>query len=747
MKRILATALALVIGSTTMADWTFTAGSGTAGTITDGVWTFDVVVLEDGLRITDVNTAGPTDSIIDFTQPFTDGHAIVEVGTYNPFRGKSNDGTFAAGILLPATLKRVDGDGFRDCKIPITLPEVNSLEVIGSWAFAGSGLCGKVVLNGGLYSPDNGLLNSQVSELVYGQGIHWPYVSGSFAIGSLTATLRKLTVLDDDFTFGDRSYNKHSLLSDFEFAGYPTFVKNWSGGTKQTDCRVWIPRYNADWQRLLNADYTDWKPWPGQKKFVTWENCPDETKAEYTDVFGTDGGMPAGRISELPYAGYPFWVFYRAEPDSTGATVKIVGNPDKYGTVTPGYDTVYGVQTGDSFTASQYAEVGDVLYGCTGWTLEMWDTGNADYWTVVTNAGTRSYNYDRATDAHARLTWLWTPAAYHVDASSPLDGTSIITNNAADLRGFYSVGATASFTAVGDDFVRWTGVPECIDATQRTISFTVDGAYKPIPYFRRNWVYHQSGKTLTLTDGYWTFNVGVDNGNEITLKSFRTMSDIPLVDLDKPVSDGYSIIQVGVNNGYMFNAEPFNNRSGEIILPSTMKVIAPWAFSRVKSNITLPEHNSLTNLGNSAFYMANLTGRIVLKNLKNSLLYGEDIRNTLITAVEFGENPPYLQRLSFQANPNLTEIVMPVKAEAEDGWNSGNVAANTRYLVRPDDTGWAAVIADTSTFTPRRDCTDLNSYYEKFGADAIRPLGYSTAKPFPGWICPLSDKTMVIIVK
>lgn len=694
MKRSVG-AMAVLLVTGAWADWTFDPG---AMTLTDGVWTMNVRSV-DGTELTlsTIKEAGPTDSAIDFTQPVADGYSIVSIYGSDSKAFKYKDASYAAEIRLPATLKRVENYAFQGCKIPITLPEENALVSVGDASFQLSAFAGTLVLNDGCTLGSNAFGSSAVKTLV----VKHKHKTGLPPTGALPE-LTKLVLAGEGFTFAAKGLNGiYAKLTDFDFTDYPTFAKNWGTGVLVNNkLRFYIPTANEKWETKIAGS-----------GFTPWTEC-DQTA--YTDLYGTAGEMPFGRLTSIENSGSNgIWIFYKSSGAKTGATLVIDGEAENLGAPEPAYGTVEGVTEKTTCTAPQTVAAGEVLWACAGWTFAVWNDAEK-VWVASQTGETSSFVYEPTEGEMAKLVWAWTPVAYKVTAETTLAGTAVTEVSTPDREGFYSPGTTASFTAEGEDFVRWVGVPAGVEATQRTISFTVTEPVQVKPYFRHAWTYDATVKTLT--DGFWSFTAAA-NGKELTIKSVKTASTLPLIDWNKPIDDDYTIVRIE-------GGERVYDGVAEIVLPATLREVGSWAFQRATGTITAPEGLVLTSVGESAFWLSGLAGTVCL---------GEEVAELATGTFQSCQ----VNEWRFQGCPAFGT-----------NWAAGALnGTGVRAFVPVEDVGWQAYLK-AATFTPWAQCTAANraAYYETFGADAQRPRGYTTA-PLKMWL--LSDKVegLTILVR
>lgn len=167
-----------------------------------------------------------------------------------------------------------------------------------------------------------------------------------------------------------------------------------------------------------------------------------------------------------------------AEAGMDVGTLMVAGTPDVYGEPTPAYGTTLGVHSGDeiAFSAPEYsfANADETLRAvCTGWKIytynsatRLWDydENNPD-----SHGSGNSFTYTHGSVA-AKVEWQFKMQAY-VDVSPLGHGT-------AAGSGWYDVGSEVEITATADEnyaFRRWEGLPEGVDGSATTVSFTVTG--------------------------------------------------------------------------------------------------------------------------------------------------------------------------------------------------------------------------------------------------------------------------------
>lgn len=752
MKKIakLFVACALIGGggiSPAWADW-HVDGSMLKEVVAEGTpWIFNVAVSGTDLTLKTISQRGDA-TYIDLDAPIEGGYSIIKI----PYSGSPFHNNKTLGGLtfnLPRTLQTTEAWVCDACTATILIPEENAIASLGQGSFRSSGLSGKVALSGNVTFGSNnsaGILESSaIQELVLGKDIAICPLYLCKKCSSLTNYTSSALV----HTINAWALQDCKNLKEYHFASYPTLNSNWNNGAKTgTGVRTFIPDTDANWDAKIRAT-----------TFTPWEKCSSTYSNDYFTAFGQDATPPLG-YTTLPYA---TWLLY--EPKESGASLLIDGDPEPYGSVNPDYGMYEGVSSGLPCSAEEYSGEGSALWRVTGWELDVWQTpqeGEEKTWVPVDSKSGTTYTFKPQGNDSYRLLWKWEPFGYQVSVSHIARIASVITNAAGSVQGFYVPGSTASFTANGEGFVRWTGAPPGVDASQRTISFVVDRPVALVPLFANDWTYDAAAKTIS--NGDWTFPVSA-NGTRLTLhKSGVVVGGCNFIDFDRPVRDGNGVVYAIVNPGdygdcYFYNLASTGLENG-IILPATLETVPPWAFQRFKSPILLPEKNAVVNLGVGAFSESGLTGKLMLnghvsfdpiKGAEDGAFY-----SSAIQSVELGEDVANYPWATFQGClsltnytsralshtisglrdcANLNEYRFACYPALESNWNKGaKTGTGVRTFVPRGNADWRAKMKQ-GTFTKWAKCSDANkdAYFAAFGAGAEIPKGYTTS-PYATWL-------------
>lgn len=169
-----------------------------------------------------------------------------------------------------------------------------------------------------------------------------------------------------------------------------------------------------------------------------------------------------------------------ADPGMASDTVVVSADPDIYGEPSPAYGTLSGINAGDSFPCSipeiSFANADGTLRAiCTGWKIYAYNddsrTWAFDADDPASQGSGHSFTYTHPSPAVARkVEWQFQMQAY-VDATALGDGS-------ATGSGWYDLGATAALSASASgtsEFKRWEGLPDGVDASSPSATFTVTG--------------------------------------------------------------------------------------------------------------------------------------------------------------------------------------------------------------------------------------------------------------------------------
>ena len=724
------------------AEWAYESNVLTEKVDSGEAWQFDVTATDFDLTLQRVKTKGDN-MVLDLNTPIDGGYKIrSNVMSTSLFQKR------AAGwvdeIILPKTMTSVASWSFEACKNTITIPEDNEIEVLNAAAFSGSYLTGRVVLpklktmNGGdSQGPFHNC--SRLYELDLGPDFH---VSANYGnLAKQCGALTNLTARGVPFTILGWSMQYCTKMNTWTFYCKPTLEANWNSGiTMGKKHRLFVKRTEASWQEVLqSAAFTPWAS----------ESCDKDT---YFANFGADAQIPLGYTTD-PFAAY---ILEIPEQKVDGAKVLVAYSPSEIGAPDPDYGEYPGILEATTFTVPQYSHDGVILHESTGYDLATWqdDTWVSDGDTVAV----RSWTFTPVGEEYKRIMWNWREAGYQVDMVGVLPDCSVTTSAYTSVEGYVAAGSTLTLTANGEGFSRWCGVPEGVDATQRTISFVVTQPLVLSPYFGRDWQYDASAKTLD--DGYWTISVTA-NGDDLTLQSLvKTYPCEAILDLDKPVTDNGRIVSIAMSTSL------FQKRGAgfakEIILPKTLVSVAGWAFENCYNTITIPEDNAIEVLNDAAFTGSYLTGRVVLPKLTTmkggdgqgpfhscSRLYeldlGPDIHTTAsygnltkscgsITNLTLRADSFTIKGYSMQYCSTMNTWTFNCYPTLEANWASGiSFGKHVRLFINKANPDWQAMLK-SDAFTPwASESCDQATYFANFGEDAEIPLGYTT-QPFAAYV-------------
>ena len=449
---------------------------------------------------------------------------------------------------LPANLLTL-GECFQSCpklkKVEPFLPKTLT-------SLAGTFMYGSV-LEG---SPWLGSEDPNATELkLTGYGFYQDYAIGPDVY--IGANVKK--VAGDHFRY-------NTGIKSVYFLGDTTWDSNAFNNWANYQARFVVSKDSATWDAFVANSCTVPTVDELATYRATWPGEPDPrgvTKANPAKVFVVSYGM--------------------VKPGEKNVTVS--GLPNLFAPESEDLDPKYGLYENCgaalpmTLTAPRYAAGGTVLYESRGTVVETptvigWGNG-------VTNAlsgdGVRFVEFNPQEDGSYRLSWLWEPAGYQAAFTLP-DRTGIgsVTCSEPDLQGFYSVGSTATFTAVpeaGVQFVKWIGDVPAGQETSPTITVTMNGPKALTPEFASPWIYDAQAKTVT--DGFWTLAAS-GSLDAITIGKPSTAYALGVLDLTKPVKDADgnpgAIVAIGTDS---FNASSVIR---EVRIGSTLTTIGQRAF-------------------------------------------------------------------------------------------------------------------------------------------------------------------------
>lgn len=184
--------------------------------------------------------------------------------------------------------------------------------------------------------------------------------------------------------------------------------------------------------------------------------------------------------------------------------------------------------------------------------------------------------------------------------------------------GKYAGGSKVTLTATaknGGAFARWFGDIGDNDATNATITLTIDDKRTVVPFLKTDWV--RDG--TTVSDGYWTVPVGVSGAN-LTIRAdpTRISPHLKIIDFDKSVTDGSQFVALADSPG---EYAMLGSDISEVWFPDSLTSIGANAFLyaaalknvRVGPNVTTVRKHAFK--GCSSLVGFNGTGDVILDKL------------------------------------------------------------------------------------------------------------------------------------
>ena len=162
-------------------------------------------------------------------------------------------------------------------------------------------------------------------------------------------------------------------------------------------------------------------------------------------------------------------------------------------------------------TASAVHTEGTERYNLSGYTVETWADGA--WGEPETVKGATSYTYEQDGTVK-RLTWLYKKDNMYPFSAVPFRGESgTVALDPEPEGGEYEKDASVTATATAKEgfaFAYWRGtLPEGVDATSPSISFTINGPYDFVAVCTNvaGWYAYPADKPEVVTDGNWAFAV------------------------------------------------------------------------------------------------------------------------------------------------------------------------------------------------------------------------------------------------
>lgn len=154
------------------------------------------------------------------------------------------------------------------------------------------------------------------------------------------------------------------------------------------------------------------------------------------------------------------------------AHVAVTALPIEIGTVSPAYGTAT-YNAGDAVVASAcetFDRDGDGAFTATCLGYDLYRAGSDGEWEFVSSDTTSSHDFGSIPEVDYKLVWKYD---VQVKVTATAEHGSV--NGAAT----YAYASPVTLTATPDEdyyFVRWTGLPEGVDSTQPSVSFSVTDA-------------------------------------------------------------------------------------------------------------------------------------------------------------------------------------------------------------------------------------------------------------------------------
>lgn len=298
------------------------------------------------------------------------------------------------------------------------------------------------------------------------------------------------------------------------------------------------------------------------------------------------------------------------------------------------------LEAAGTVTAPLVVQNAEAQYRVKGYRVETFDYSTAS-WTVGESVKGRSYGYTPDPDVSARLVWELESLGVGIDVSLGDDGRETVTYDPApgEAGPYYEIGTELTLTANPNAdvleeargstekyrsfFVRWEGDTNGIaDVTSPTITFTVDGARRLRPVFRRDWLLyrHQDG-TYRIKDGNFdllcSWTAGFER-NVLTyhqagwVKAGRGTLDLSTKIVHYQTGEQMTVAEIGWPQLGSDSAR--RGDFSRIVLPRTLTKLVTSSFrdqtNLVEVVIDCPE---LTQLGNSVFTRDTNLERVVFK--------------------------------------------------------------------------------------------------------------------------------------
>jgi len=581
------------------------------------------------------------------------------------------------------------------------------------------------------------------------------------------AGIRRFTLLGN-VNLASRALATHNALKEVQFYGSATWTSDTFMGLTNYQTRFVIPEDEQGW---LDFCASSSKMTPASAFTAAETN-------NYNTAF-PDGPFPIGYTKVAPAMQ---WIVVRkavvaGKHPLAVRSIDPNGAEISYGATDPASSTTFDdVTLPFTCTASEYVTNNLTLVRCSKYVVESYDSQKAQWVNAVTNSG-RSYTHNPPQDSiKYRLSWIWEPVAYRVQASVPADIGEVKELSSPDLHGFYTIGSTVQLEAKNGEgtFIRWYGAVAENQVSNKVLSVVCGGAMTVYPYFRTNWTYANN----LISDGYWKLRVTAD-GSNLTINSVAE-GDGPMLDLRKPISDGSSEYALTAIAAGCFKQRAILE---EVTLPDSLASIGDNTFSNSpklkKVTPFLPEN--LSFLGYTAFYQDFLlegdlrfaTGKKLTSasfGVHSSTAYGQNFDNCYgITSATFGAAvaslPPYairnvtnLRMLTFMGSVQLSAYafagcteIKEIQCYGDLTWQSNSFGMENykcRFVVPCENASWQAYYTDTTKVKPYKDLTDAekDAYTTAF-PDGTKPYGLIKASPANEWLVLRRTGAFTVILR
>ncbi|MGI5868919.1 MAG: leucine-rich repeat protein [Kiritimatiellia bacterium] len=426
-------------------------------------------------------------------------------------------------------------------------------------------------------------------------------------------------------------------------------------------------------------------------KYVPYDDATH--KADFESVFGTEMEKPTGLLNAGgTFCGNQWITVVRDVSDKT--KVNVTASPLELGAVTPDYGTTECAAAVVSvpLEAPEYVVSDDYLYRCQGYATELEESEGV--WSAPVTNFSRTGTFTTTKKEYARITWLWEKigAKFVANANDGLGSVAI--SSAPVYSNCYSFGAVVTLTATktgASEFAGWY-IPSLPNgkSEEATINVTIAEPTAAFAYFPTTW--HHDGDCL-YGNGWQVRMESAQTAGAYNLRMLQSAypcatavtPGAAVLDFKNLAIDDGSVV-VGVNASTLSGSSydtGTRDALREVRLPNTVTNIGTHFCYNLLALREVEYPECAGSIGASAFRECPVLEEVVLKGALMDALGDRTLVNL----------------------PSLKQLTMPMVPSTIDStaFNLGAPALQVRIVIPHDNSGgWQAVLDDD---TMTRDLT------------------------------------------